>query len=158
MLSVLRHELLTVRQWLKAEEFADELTSATSIPGAIIVNFAIFHGYRLRGTTGSIAALFGTVLPSFLTILIVAAFLFPYFDNPLVASFLKGSAAAVAGLLGRTAFTMGKTMVKKPIHILLAATAALIALIPWIHPVFGLIIVGLVTFLISWRGKDNVGS
>lgn len=155
MLSVLRHELLVRREWLRDEEFADELTGATSVPGAIVINFALFHGHRLRGVPGSAAALLGAVLPSFVIILIVAAFLFPYSDHPMVSSFLKGASASVAGLLAHTAFTMGRTMARKATQVILALITAAIALLPWVHPIFALIGMGAVSFFFSGRKRED---
>ncbi|MFP4164979.1 MAG: chromate transporter [Chitinispirillaceae bacterium] len=155
MLSVLRHELLVKREWLRDEEFADELTGATSVPGAVVVNFAIFHGHRLRGVPGSAAALLGAVLPSFAIILVVATFLFPYSDHPWVSSFLKGASASVAGLLAHTAFTMAKTMAAKSTQAILAFATAMIALLPWIHPIFALLGIGALSFFLSGRKTED---
>ncbi|MFP4015226.1 MAG: chromate transporter [Chitinispirillaceae bacterium] len=155
MLSVLRHELLVRREWLRDEEFADELTGATSVPGAVVINFALFHGHRLRGIAGSVAALFGAVLPSFVIILIVAAFLFPYSDHPVATSFLRGASASVAGLLAHTALTMGRTMTRRASQLIVAFITAAVALLPWVHPIFALIGMGAVSFFLSGRNKGE---
>ena len=157
MLSVLRHELIVSRGWISEEDFTQELAMATTLPGAMVVNFSIFSGYRLRGAAGAAAAFLGAVLPSFITIVIVAIFLFPHFSHPTAAAFLRGAAAAVAGLLAHTAFTMCKPMVTKISHIIAAVIAAIIALMPTVNPIFALILVSTIVFwrTIMWVNNDK---
>ena len=155
MISVLRHELGR-KKLISEEQFVETFAGATSIPGAIVVNFAFLHGYNLRGWAGGVFSLAGVVMPSFLIMLIVVIFLFPYFDNPAVHSFLRGTASSVAGLLAYTAFSFGKKMVKNPLSALLALIAMVLAILPWIHPLFGLILVGVAgNFLIKRDSKKR---
>lgn len=153
MISVLRHDLIVRRGWSSEEDFAEDFAGATSIPGAWIVNFALLHGYRLRGVRGAAAAFFGAVMPSFLIIVVIASWFFPYLSHPPVAAFLHGAAASVAGLLTHTAITMSRSMIKRALYIVPAFGAAAIALIPSVNPVFSLIIVSAAVFLFSINSK-----
>ena len=58
MTTVMRHELVLKRRWIKEESFLAELSTATLVPGAIAVNMAYLQGRRLRGTAGAMAAIF----------------------------------------------------------------------------------------------------
>jgi len=149
MLSLLRRELIVKRGWVSEEEFAQELAMATSIPGAMVVNFSLFCGAKLRGRRGAAAAFLGTVLPSFLIIIVAAAFLFPYFKHPIAAAFLRGAAAAVAGLLAHTALVVCKPMVSRAPHLIAAFVAAGLALIPTFNPIFALILVSAAVYVLS---------
>jgi chromate transporter len=149
MISVLRHDLVVSRRWSREEDFAEDFAGATSIPGAWIVNFALIHGYRLRGIWGAAFAFFGVILPSFFIIVVIASFLYPYLSHPHVAAFLHGAAAAVAGILAHTAITMSRSMIKRALYFIPAFCAAAIALVPSINPVFSLIIVSAAVFLFS---------
>jgi chromate transporter len=157
MLSLLRRELIVKRGWVSDEEFARELAMATSVPGAMVINFSLFCGAKLRGWPGAAAAFLGTVLPSFLIILIAAAFLFPYFKHPSVAAFLRGAAAVVAGLVAYTSLPMCKPMVSRASYLIAAFVAAGIALIPGVNPIFALILVSAAVYILSVnkRGSDT---
>jgi chromate transporter len=155
MLSILRRELIAKRGWVSEEEFAQELSLATSLPGAMVINFSLFCGSKLRGRPGALAAFLGTVLPSFLMILVAAAFMFPYFKHPSVASFLRGSAAVVAGFLAYTSLPICKPMVSRASHIAAALIAAGVALIPGVNPIFALILVSAAVYLLSIKGNKR---
>lgn len=153
MLPLLRRELITKRGWVSEEEFAQEFAMASSLPGTMVVNLAIFCGANIRGRIGAVAAFLGVVLPPFIAILIVAAFLFPYFKHPTVAAFLRGAAAAVAGLLVHTAFTVCKPMAKKMPLLIAAVITAGLALIPAVNPIFALILVSAAVYLVLTNKK-----
>ncbi|MCL2183916.1 MAG: chromate transporter [Chitinispirillia bacterium] len=155
MISVLRHEMVVRRGWIGEEDFTRELAMATALPGAIVVNFSMFSGYRMRGVPGAAAAFLGAVLPSFLAILLVAAFLFPYFSHPAAAAFLRGASASVAGLLAYMAFTVCRPMVARVPHLIAALITAALALVPGINPIFALIIVTAFVFRLSARGRSK---
>ena len=71
MIPLIQNEL-GKRGWISEEELPDIIALAQSAPGILAVNVSIFAGYRLRGVKGSITATIGTVLPSFLMILLIA--------------------------------------------------------------------------------------
>jgi chromate transporter len=155
MISVLRHEMTVKRGWISAEEFSQELAFATALPGAMVVNFSLFCGYKMRGVSGAAAAFLGAVLPSFAAIIIVAIFLFPYFSHPTAAAFLRGASASVAGLLAYTAFTMCRPMIARAPHFIAALIAAALALIPNVNPIFALILVTAFVYYLSASRKSK---
>ena len=71
MIPLISDEIIK-RKWLPEEELPDIIALAQSAPGVLAVNMAIFTGYKIRGVKGSIAATLGSVLPSFLIILLIA--------------------------------------------------------------------------------------
>ncbi|MDG5813501.1 chromate transporter [Chitinispirillales bacterium ANBcel5] len=154
MISIIRHEL-TRKGWIDDDTFVEEFTTATSIPGAIIVNFSLLHGYRMRGVGGVLISLLGVVLPSFIIMVLVAAFLFPYFDHAGFSGFLKGASAAVSAILAYTALTFGKSVLKGPLQVMLALCALILALLPQIHPVVALIAIGVVGNFLLVRRKNR---
>ena len=76
MLPLIEQELIAKRGWIEHKEFLDLLTLAQSVPGPIAINTSVFVGYKMRGLKGAVAALLGSVLPSFVIILAIAL-LFP---------------------------------------------------------------------------------
>ena len=89
MIPLIREELVK-KGWLSDEELPDIIALAQSAPGVLAVNMSIFAGYKMRGFKGSLAATFGSVLPSFLIILLIAMLFTGYQDNPVVVRIFKG--------------------------------------------------------------------
>ena len=98
MIPIIRDELVK-RGWLTDEELPDIIALAQSAPGVLAVNMSIFAGYKMRGTKGSIAATLGSILPSFLTILLIAMLFAGYKDNPVVVRLFKGIRPVVVSLI-----------------------------------------------------------
>lgn len=83
MIPIIQKEVVDNKNWIKDEEFIDTISIAQSSPGPIAVNSSIFVGYKIDGLRGAIICTFGTVLPSFLIILLVATF-FTQFSNSVI--------------------------------------------------------------------------
>lgn len=98
MIPVIQHEMAS-RGWLEAGELDNVVVLAQSAPGLLAVNMAIFTGHKLRGFKGSVAATIGTVLPSFVIILIIAMLFSTIKDNPLVARIFQGIRPVVVALI-----------------------------------------------------------
>lgn len=98
MIPIIRDELVK-RGWLTDEELPDIIALAQSAPGVLAVNMSIFAGYKMRGTKGSIVATLGSILPSFLTILLIAMLFAGYKDNPVVVRIFKGIRPVVVSLI-----------------------------------------------------------
>ena len=98
MIPLIRDELVK-RGWLSDEELPDIIVMAQSAPGVLAVNMSIFAGYRLRGFKGSVAATLGSILPSFLIILLIATLFTGYQDNPVVIRVFKGIRPVVVSLI-----------------------------------------------------------
>ena len=109
MIPLIEREVVDKKQWLDRTSFLDLIAVAQSAPGIFAVNMAIFTGYRLKGVKGSIVTALGTVLPSFITILAIAAFLYGFKDNEMVINAFKGIRPAVVALIAVPVLTTAKT-------------------------------------------------
>ena len=98
MVPLIEQEIVR-RKWMTKEEFYDTFAVAQSLPGVFAVNIAIFVGYRLRKIRGGIACALGTILPSFVIILVIAIFFRQYQHNPWVERAFKGLRPAVVALI-----------------------------------------------------------
>ena len=107
MIPLIQDEM-TRRGWLSEEELPDIIALAQSAPGVLAVNVSIFAGYRLRGLKGSIAATIGTVLPSFVTILLIAMFMSSFKDNPIVNRIFSGIRPVVVSLIAVPMINMAR--------------------------------------------------
>ena len=107
MIPLIRDELVK-RGWLSDEELPDIVALAQSAPGVLAVNMSIFAGYKMRGIKGSLAATLGSVLPSFLIILLIAMLFTGYQDNPIVVRIFKGIRPVVVSLIAVPMINMAR--------------------------------------------------
>lgn len=113
MLSLLEHECVEKKQWLTADEMTEVTVIAESTPGPIAINCATYTGLKQAGMKGALIATLGMVLPSFLVLLMISAFLQNVMTVPLVAKALKGIRVAVVLLILRAGINMLRNILKK---------------------------------------------
>lgn len=101
MISIVQREVVDKNKWLTNEEFLDLITVTQSLPGILAVNMSVVIGDRLSKLKGSLAAAFGTILPSFLIILAIAIFLTPETikNNDILTRIFMGIRPAVVALI-----------------------------------------------------------
>lgn len=109
MVPLIQSEVVDKKGWIDKEEFVDILAVAQSTPGALAINMATFVGYRMRGIVGSIAATLGCVLPSFISILVIAIFFKRFMNLKPVQKAFMGIRPAVAALIAFSVFKIAKT-------------------------------------------------
>ncbi len=93
--------------WFTAGKLADMIAVSESTPGPIGVNMATYVGYTVGfgqhgvagGVLGGLIATLGLVTPSFLVVLLVAAFLKRFQENRFVKGGLYGLRPASVGLI-----------------------------------------------------------
>lgn len=107
MIPIIQNEIVR-RGWLKEDDFPDIIALAQTAPGLLAVNISIFVGYKLRGNTGSLVATIGSVLPSFLIILMIAMAFTGYQDNPTIIRIFKGMRPVVVALIAVPMLRMAK--------------------------------------------------
>ena len=98
MISVIRDQVL-MHEWLTEEELLNIIAVAESTPGPIAVNIATFVGAEQAGVFGALLATLGIVLPSFIIILIIAAFAQKLMKYAPVQAFLGGIRPCVVGMI-----------------------------------------------------------
>ena len=98
MIPLIRQEIVK-KGWLSDDELPDIIALAQSAPGILAVNMSIFAGYKMRGLKGSVAATLGSVIPSFIIILLIAMLFTGYQDNPVVVRIFKGIRPVVVSLI-----------------------------------------------------------
>lgn len=110
MIAIIEREIVTKHHWIDKDDFLDLLAIAQAMPGILAVNISVTIGDKLRGVKGSICAALGTILPSFVIILIIAMFLTPdtIKDNAVISAIFKGIRPAVVALIIAPVFTTAK--------------------------------------------------
>lgn len=101
MISIIQREIVDNRHWIEEDDFLDLLAIAQSMPGILAVNISTVIGDRLCGVKGSLAASIGTIVPSFVIILLIAIFLTPdtIKNNATLTAIFKGIRPAVVALI-----------------------------------------------------------
>lgn len=96
--AAIRRAVVERRAWLSEDDFIEALALAELMPGANLVNLAVFIGHRVRGAPGALVATLAVCLPPFAIALGVAVAYFARIDVPLVGAALRGCAAGAVGL------------------------------------------------------------
>ena len=98
MLPAIQDEI-SRRGWIPEEELTDMVALAQSAPGLLTVNMAIFAGYRLRGTAGSVVATLGCILAPVVFILLIAMLFRQFAEHPLVVKVFSGVRPAAVAVM-----------------------------------------------------------
>ncbi len=108
MIPLIEREIVTKRQWLTQEVFADMIALSQAAPGIIAVNIAVLVGWRVNRFWGAMASVLGAVLPSFVIILLLATLFNRYRNLPALEAIFKGIRPAVVAIIASTVFNMIK--------------------------------------------------
>ncbi len=100
------HESVVGSGWLTEAELINMIAVAESTPGPIAVNIATFVGSSQGGFLGALAATLGIILPSFVIIIIIAAFIKNFLKYGAVRAVMSGIRPAVVALLLGVTVTM----------------------------------------------------
>lgn len=111
MISIIEKEIVDKHKWLGREEFLDLLAVAQSLPGILAVNISVAVGDKLQGRKGSIVSALGTILPSFVMILLIAIFLTPDLikNDPVLSKVFMGIRPAVVALIVAPVISSART-------------------------------------------------
>ena len=142
MIPLIEGEVLDKYHWIDKEEFLDELAVAQSLPGILAVNISVLVGNKLRGFKGSFVAAMGTILPSFVVILLIAIFFSQIYNNPTVASIFKGIRPAVVALILAPVITTAQAARLNKWTILIPIIVALAIWMGGVSPVLCIILGG----------------
>ncbi len=134
MIPLIEREVIDRNGWIEKRNFLDLLTLAQSAPGPIALNMSVFVGYKMHGYTGALAAIIGTILPSFVIMLLIVVFFADFRYNPYVDAAFKGMRPVVVALI--IAPIIGLT---KGMNWVLIAIAVAVAIAIWwlnISPIY----------------------
>jgi chromate transporter len=154
MVPVIQSEVVDKRGWIEKEEFIDILAVAQSTPGALAINMSSFIGYRKKGITGAAVATLGCVMPSFLSILIIAIFLTSFMDMKIVQRAFMGIRPAVAALITFSVYKIGKSSKIKKWWYLVALIAFSLVVFVNMDPILIILLAAAYGFLFGRRGED----
>lgn len=153
MISMMEREIVTNHKWLNQEDFLDLVSISQSMPGILAVNMSVIIGDRLNGLKGSLFAALGTILPSFVLILLFAIFLTPETikNNTIINNIFKGIRPAVVALIIAPVISTAKSakINKKTIFIPIVVATAISLGIPYIsNPILFIILGGIGGYIV----------
>ncbi len=154
MLPIIKQEIVK-RGWLQEDDFTDIVALAQAAPGLLAVNISIFTGYRLRGVKGSIVATLGSILPSFIIILAIAALFSGFRDNPIVIRMFKGIRPVVVALIAIPMLDMAKKANKTWWAWLITVAAMIPVAFMGISPIYILMSVIIISLAVSFWAENR---
>lgn len=104
MIPVIKDVVLS-HAWMTKAEFYGFLGVCESTPGPIAVNLATYIGFREGGLPGSVFAVAGVTIPSFVIILLIASVLKSFTENRYFQAVMSGIRPVVAALIIHAGFT-----------------------------------------------------
>lgn len=141
-LPVFEAELVNRRHWFTPAEVAEAYAISQSIPGVIIVNFAVLTALRLSGRITALLAALTVALPAFLCLLLIALFFENQWSNRWINAALEGLRPAIIALIAAAAIRLGKNIIRSPLLLLAALSGAALMLTNILGPV-PLILIGI---------------
>ena len=152
MIPLLQKEFVDKRKLMETREFCDVMAIAQAGPGGVAINSSTVVGYKLAGIPGAIIATLGTILPSFVVIILLAIYLAYAKDSRVLKGFLAGASPAVVGVLLVGAYSLGKDVIEDLRGAFLAAGSFVAVIFFNIHPVLVIIIAGVCGYF-CYRNK-----
>jgi chromate transporter len=129
MLPLIEREIVDKKGYIDKEEIVDAFAISQSLPGIIAINSSIYVGYRVAGLVGSIVTALGIILPSFISIILIAMLFSSVSGNEYVNKALTGVKAGVAGVIAAAVVSLGKKVIKNVFSVILAVVAFIMAAI-----------------------------
>ena len=107
MLSLIQFEVVEHYRWITASEFTNMVAVSQITPGPIGINCATYAGYLATGNAlGSALATFALVLPSFIIMMLLIAFMTKKKDNKYIDSVMRILRPVVIGLIAAAALLL----------------------------------------------------
>ncbi len=154
MIPLIEQEVIERRMWIEKGEFVDLLTIAQSIPGPLALNASAFVGYKTLGYRGALTSIVGVVLPSFVTLLLVALFFSTIRDNAIVVAAFNGMRPAVVALMAVPMISL-----MKGVHPSMMLIAAVTMFLMWwwsVSPIYMIVAAAVVALVWGYRIKQGV--
>ena len=160
ILTLMKDTFVDKLKWIDKDQMLDMTAIAQSAPGAVAINASIVVGYEIAGIPGMFVAILGTAIPPLVIISIISMFYEAFIANHYIASFLKGMQAAIAALIFKVSYDMGKDLLKDkskivPVIMILSFILGYFLKLNIVYIIGGLILLGLVNSLIKRKSHAN---
>lgn len=151
MLPLIKNEVVVKKKWISDDDFIKGISVSQAVPGAIAINSATFVGHKVAGTAGAIAAALGALLPSFISIIVVAIFFLRFKELTLVRNFFRGATPAIVALLVSAVIDIGRSALKSYREMIISAALLFLLLYFNIHPIWAIAIAAITGLFFKFR-------
>lgn len=135
MLPLLERDVVK-KGWATDDDITDYLAISQVTPGIIAVNVATFVGCKIKGSLGAIVATFGLVLPSIMTITLIASLFSFLLEDKTVEHIFNGVLLVIPALIFPALLKMIKNGVKDVFSLIVFGGVFVLALMRICSPVW----------------------
>ena len=128
IMGMMQSEFQESRQWVSKPRFLEGVALVNVVPGATMVQLAIFLGHARAGWWGGLLAGVCFTVPGFVVMLALALAYATLGVNPMIRGALYGLGPVVLGIFIVAVYRLGATALRALPHALIAGGAALAAL------------------------------
>jgi chromate transporter len=156
-MAALGREMVELREWISAQDYALAFAVAGVTPGTNIIAFCAATGWQILGWMGAVAGVFALTAPSAILAVLILQGFESGSSHPLVMAALGGTVAAVSGMMWSTVLLLLRRYVGKGVsqNARVVAIAGASFLASWkfkITPLPILAVATLAGFL--WRDRE----
>lgn len=155
MIPVISDIVVRKKGWLSDEEMIDCIALSQAVPGIIAINIATFVGYKKREIKGGLICTLGSILPSFLIILLLWKFISNFGENPYVIGAMKGIKAAIIGMIICVLYSLSKSLLKEKTQKLIVICVVVAVSFMGADPILMLILSGILGVLCMYTVKKE---
>ena len=159
MLPLIKKDIVEKHGLMSEDEFLEYASLSQTLPGGIVLNFAVFVGRQIAGTPGMLVAGIGATFSAF-TLMLVATILIRSIPQygPVIGA-LSAIRAASAALILSAAFSLGRHNLKNAYAVIVMLASFMLVLLN-ISAVIVILAAGLAGFVyqsvLQWRkGKGG---
>jgi chromate transporter len=156
IMGVMQSEIQERRQWTSKARFLEGLGLVNVLPGATMVQLAIFLGYQRGGWWGGLLAGFCFTAPAFVVMLALTAAYATFGVSAFLRGALYGLGPVVLAIFVAAVFRLGTSAVRSWAHALIAVGAAAAALLTGFGAAAVLIVAGGVGVLLFHSRRAGV--
>ena len=109
VIPLIEYEAVKNYNWMDRDEFGETLALANTLPGPIATKMAAYVGYKVKGISGAVIAVFAHILPSLFALIALLSFFYSFRSSPFINGMIQGVTPVIAIML----LTMALNFLKK---------------------------------------------
>ncbi|RKD76464.1 chromate transporter [Sinobaca qinghaiensis] len=140
---LIQHEVVERYEWMSVGEFSEVLAIGNALPGPIATKMAAYIGYETGGVFGAAVALFATIAPSLILMLLLMGLLYAYRQSPKVKRLTTYVRPIIAVLLGILTFQFLESALEGAgaVQTIILLVGSYLLMEKWkVHPAFVIIL------------------
>lgn len=160
IVSLMKKKFVDEKKWLDEDEMLDITAITQSSPGPLPVNASVIIGYRMAGIPGSLAAVFGTILPPMIIISLISLCYEQFRTNEVVALALQVTRAGVAAVILDVTLNLAGNIIRLNNTFYLSMMGICFILVVFFHVsamviILSCLVIGVLTALIPFLRKEG---